>query len=307
MTELGFDGHVAVVTGAGGGLGRAHALLLASRGARVVVNDLGGAPDGTGADVSPADAVVKEIVAAGGEAVANHDSVATPEGGEAIIKTAVDAFGTVDIVINNAGILRDKSFAKIAPADFDILIDVHLRGAFHVSQPAFKIMKEKGFGRFVHTTSGSGLFGNFGQGNYAAAKTGLIGLSNVLAIEGAKYNIHSNVLAPVAKSRLTESLGVGDALAPELVSPLVAYLVSPGCELTHEIFSAGGGRIGRVFLGATQGWFAGAGVQFSPEDVATNIATIMDTDGFVIPKAAGEESRMLMDQLKAAQDGGARS
>src|SRR5258706_6364138 len=178
MAELGFDGHVAVVTGAGGGLGRAHALLLASRGARVVVNDLGGAPDGTGADVSPADAVVKEIIAAGGEAVANHDTVATPEGGESIIKSALDAFGTVDVVINNAGILRDKSFAKIEPADFDILIDVHLRGAFHVSQPAFKIMKEKGFGRFVHTTSGSGLFGNFGQANYAAAKTGLIGLSN---------------------------------------------------------------------------------------------------------------------------------
>ncbi|MEA3019896.1 MAG: hypothetical protein QOI47_1420, partial [Actinomycetota bacterium] len=179
MTELGFDGHVAVVTGAGGGLGRAHALLLASRGARVVVNDLGGAADGTGADDSAADAVVKEIVAAGGEAVANHDSVATAEGGESIIKTAVEAFGTVDIVVNNAGILRDKSLAKLDPADVDIVIDVHLRGAFHVSMPAFNIMKETGFGRFVHTTSTSGLFGNFGQANYAAAKTGLVGLSNV--------------------------------------------------------------------------------------------------------------------------------
>ena len=204
--DIGFDGHVAIVTGAGGGLGRSHALLLASRGARVVVNDLGGNPDGTGADASPANKVVEEIRAAGGEAVANHDSVATPEGGKAIVQTALDAFGTVDIVVNNAGILRDKSFTKTPPEDFDILIDVHLKGAINVSQPAFAVMKEKGFGRFVHTTSGSGLFGNFGQANYASAKTGLLGLSNVIAIEGAKANITSNVIAPIAKSRLTENL-----------------------------------------------------------------------------------------------------
>lgn len=244
------ENRVAIVTGAGGGLGRSHAVAFARRGARVVVNDLGGNADGTGSGSSMADMVVKEIIGAGGEAVANYDSVATPEGGAAIVQTALDAFGTVDIVVNNAGILRDKSFLNIPPADFDILLDVHLRGAFHVSQPAFRVMKEKGFGRFVHTTSASGLFGNFGQANYAAAKTGLVGLSNVLAIEGAKANILSNVIAPIAKSRLTENLGqMGDALRPELVTPLVEYLVSEESTVTHEIFSVGGGRIARVFLG----------------------------------------------------------
>src|SRR5918997_423037 len=195
MGELGFNERVAVITGAGAGLGRSHALLLARRGARVVVNDLGGNPDGTGASESAADVVVKEILEEGGEAVANYDSVATPEGGAAVIQTALDAYGTVDIVINNAGILRDKSFGKLDPADFEAVLDVHLRGTFHVSQPAFRVMKEKGYGRFVHTTSSAGVFGNFGQGNYAAAKCGIVGISNVLAVEGAKNNIHSNVIA----------------------------------------------------------------------------------------------------------------
>jgi NAD(P)-dependent dehydrogenase (short-subunit alcohol dehydrogenase family) len=300
LSDVTFDGRVAIVTGAGGGLGRAHALLLASRGARVVVNDLGGSTDGTGASESPADLVVKEILAAGGEAVANFDSVATSEGGAAIVQTALDAYGTVDIVINNAGILRDKSFAKIEPADFDILIDVHLRGAFHVSQPAFKVMKEKGFGRFVHTTSAAGLFGNFGQGNYAAAKTGLIGLSNVLAIEGAKNNITSNVIAPIAKSRLTESLlgPLADVLQPEQVAPLVAYLVSPDCGITHEIFSVGGGRIARVFLGLTPGWFAGKDVSFTPDDVAAHIDEIRSPDNYIIPGGVSEEMMLLMQQLQ---------
>jgi NAD(P)-dependent dehydrogenase (short-subunit alcohol dehydrogenase family) len=265
-----------------------------------VVNDRGGNADGPGAGATPAELVVKEIAEAGGEAVANYDSVATPEGGEAIIQTALDAFGTVDIVINNAGILRDKSFAKIEPADFDILIDVHLRGAFHVSQPAFKVMKEKGFGRFVHTTSAAGLFGNFGQGNYAAAKTGLVGLSNVLAIEGAKNNITSNVIAPIAKSRLTESLlgPLADVLQPDQVAPLVAYLVSPQCDISHEIFSVGGGRIARVFLGLTPGWFAGKDVQFTPDDVAAHIEEIRSPEGYTIPSAIGDEMMLLMAQLQ---------
>jgi NAD(P)-dependent dehydrogenase (short-subunit alcohol dehydrogenase family) len=301
MSDVTFDGKVAVITGAGGGLGRSHALLLAERGARIVVNDLGGNADGTGAGSSPAELVVKEIVEAGGEAVANFDSVATAEGGEAIIQTALDAFGSVDIVINNAGILRDKSFAKIEPADFDILIDVHLRGAFHVSQPAFKVMKANGFGRFVHTTSAAGLFGNFGQGNYAAAKTGLVGLSNVLAIEGAKNNITSNVIAPIAKSRLTEDLlgPLADALSPELVSPLVAYLASPSCTVSHEIFSVGGGKIARVFLGLTPGWFAGKGNEYTPEDVAANLEQIRDTTGFTIPANLGEETMGLVTTLNS--------
>jgi len=299
MTDVTFDGKVAIVTGAGGGLGRSHALSLAERGARVVVNDLGGNADGTGAGTSMADVVVKEIAEAGGEAVANYDSVATPEGGEAIVQTALDAFGRVDIVINNAGILRDKSFAKIEPADFDILIDVHLRGAFHVSRPAFRAMKENGFGRFVHTTSAAGLFGNFGQGNYAAAKTGLIGLSNVLAIEGAKNNITSNVIAPIAKSRLTEDLlgPLAESLQPELVTPLVVYLVSPSCSITHEIYSVGGGRIARVFLGLTPGWVREKGSDITPEDVAAHIEQIRDTDGFIIPGSVAEETMALMQAI----------
>jgi NAD(P)-dependent dehydrogenase (short-subunit alcohol dehydrogenase family) len=299
MDDVMFDGRVAIVTGAGGGLGRSHALLLAARGARVVVNDLGGNADGTGAGQAMADQVVKEIEAAGGVAVANYDSVATPAGGESIVRTALDTFGTVDIVVNNAGILRDKSFAKVAPADFDLLIDVHLRGAFHVSQPAFKIMKDKGFGRFIHTTSASGLFGNFGQANYAAAKTGLIGLSNVLAIEGAKHGINSNVIAPIAKSRLTDTLGgLGDVLAPEYVSPLVAYLAAPACTITHEIFSVGGGRVARVFIGAAPGWIGPHGDQRpTPEDVAANIDTIRATDGFTTPLSVGEETMLVMTSL----------
>jgi NAD(P)-dependent dehydrogenase (short-subunit alcohol dehydrogenase family) len=299
VTDVTYEGRTAIVTGAGGGLGRSHALALAERGAKLVVNDLGGNPDGTGASESMADKVVKEILEAGGEAVANHDSVATPERGAAIVQTALDAFGAVDIVINNAGILRDKSFAKIEPADFDILVDVHLRGAFHVSQPAFKVMKERGFGRFVHTTSAAGLFGNFGQGNYAAAKTGLIGLSNVLAIEGAKANITSNVIAPIAKSRLTENLlgPLADVLAPELVTPLVAYLVSPQCSITHEIFSVGGGRVARVFIGLGNGWFAGKDATITPEDVAAHIDEIRDTAGHIIPGSVADEMMLLMTNL----------
>ena len=204
MTELGFDGKVAIITGAGGGLGKQHALLLASRGALVVVNDLGGAVDGTGADVGAAQLVVDEINAAGGEAVADANSVATPEGGAAIVQTAIDAFGRVDIVVNNAGILRDKSFDNMNPELLDPVIDVHLRGAFHVTQPAWKHMREQNYGRIVSTSSSSGLFGNFGQANYGAAKMGLVGFTRVLAVEGAKYGIKANAIAPLALTRMTE-------------------------------------------------------------------------------------------------------
>ena len=200
MSEIRFDDRVAIVTGAGGGLGKTYALELARRGAKVVVNDLGGAADGTGAGSSMADEVVKEIEAAGGMAVANYDSVSTPEGGEAIVQTAVDNFGKVDIVINNAGILRDKSFSKLEPKNLEIVLDVHLKGAFFVSQPAFRVMKENNFGRFIFTASGAGIFGNFGQTNYGAAKMGLVGLSSVLAVEGAKNNIKCNVIAPIART-----------------------------------------------------------------------------------------------------------
>src|SRR5262245_64330778 len=233
MSEIRFDGRAAVITGAGGGLGKTYALELARRGASVVVNDLGGSSDGRGGSSSMADATVKEITEAGGKAVANYDSVATPEGGKAIIQTALDNFGKVDIVVNNAGILRDKSFLKLEPQDLQAIIDVHLKGAFFVTQPAFASMKEHGYGRIVMASSGAGIFGNFGQTNYGAAKMGLVGLMNVLAVEGAKNNIKVNTIAPVAKTRLLgELLGpMGDKIQPEYVTPLVTYLVSERCEL----------------------------------------------------------------------------
>ena len=200
MSDIRFDGRVAVITGAGGGLGKTYALDLGRRGAKVVVNDLGGKSDGTGGGHSMADGVVDEIKSAGGEAIANYDSVSTPEGGEGIIRSAVEKFGRVDVVINNAGILRDKTFLKLTPDELGIVLDVHLKGAFYVSQPAFRVMKEKGYGRFVFTSSAAGIFGNFGQTNYGAAKMGLVGLMNVLAVEGAKYNIRCNTIAPTART-----------------------------------------------------------------------------------------------------------
>jgi NAD(P)-dependent dehydrogenase (short-subunit alcohol dehydrogenase family) len=303
MSDIRYDGRVAVITGAGGGLGKTYAVLLASRGASVVVNDLGGAADGTGGGTSMADQTVKEITEAGGKAVANYDSVATPEGGAAIVQAAVDNFGKVDIVINNAGILRDKSFAKLEPKDLEAVIDVHLKGAFFVSQPAFRAMKENNYGRFVFTSSGAGIFGNFGQTNYGAAKMGLVGLSNVLAVEGAKNNIKSNVIAPIAKTRLTQDLlgPMADALDPGLVTPLVAYLVSEQCDLTHEIFDVGGGRYARVFVGLGRGWTTKKGQVPSPEEIAANLDAIRDTEGYTIPDSIAGEMQAVAESLKAQQ------
>jgi NAD(P)-dependent dehydrogenase (short-subunit alcohol dehydrogenase family) len=290
-----FDGRVAIVTGAGGGLGKEYALELGRRGAMVVVNDLGGAVDGSGSSQSAADVVVGQIEEAGGLAVANYDSVATREGGAAIVQSALDSFGSVDIVINNAGILRDKSFGNMTLDEVDAVIDVHLRGAFHVSHPAFKVMKERGYGRFVHTSSASGLFGNFGQANYGAAKAGLVGLSNVLAIEGTKYNIKSNAVAPTARTRMTEELlgPLVEMFDPAQVMPLVVYLCSEQSELTHEIFTVGGGRFGRVFIGTNEGWFAGQGVVPTVEDVAGHIGEIRDISEHVVPGDINEELMIL--------------
>ncbi|HEY8517641.1 MAG TPA: SDR family oxidoreductase [Candidatus Binatia bacterium] len=302
MSEIRFDGRVAVITGAGGGLGKTYALELARRGAKVVVNDLGGKTDGTGASHSMADQVVEEIKKNGGEAVANYDSVSTPEGGEAIIRAAVDAFGTVDIVINNAGVLRDKTFAKLTPEELNIVLDVHLKGAFYVSQPAFRIMKEKGYGRFIFTSSAAGIFGNFGQTNYGAAKMGLVGLMNVLAVEGQKYNIRSNAIAPTARTRMTEELlgPLAPLLDPEAVTPLVVYLASERCQLTHEIFSVGGGRFARIFIGLTPGWVAPAGSKTSAEDIEAHIEEIRNPEGYTIPDSIADELRILAKALKAS-------
>jgi NAD(P)-dependent dehydrogenase (short-subunit alcohol dehydrogenase family) len=300
MSEIRYDGRVAVITGAGGGLGKTYARMLGARGAMVVVNDLGGSADGTGGGTSMADQTVKEIVEAGGKAVANYDSVSTPEGGEGIIKAAIDNFGKVDIVINNAGILRDKTFAKLEPSDLEAVVDVHLKGAFFVSQPAFRAMKDAGYGRFVFTSSGAGIFGNFGQTNYGAAKMGLVGLSNVIALEGAKYNIKSNVIAPIAKTRLTEQLlgAFADALDPNYVTPLVAYLVSEQCEQSHEVYSVGGGRYARVFVAACQGWAAPGRKIPTPEEVQANLGKIRDEAGYFIPGNANEELAVLAKMMR---------
>jgi NAD(P)-dependent dehydrogenase (short-subunit alcohol dehydrogenase family) len=298
MSEIRFDDRVAVITGAGGGLGRTYALEFAKRGAKVVVNDLGGATDGSGGGTSMADKVVKEIESAGGTAVSNYDSVSTPEGGEAIIKTALDNFGQVDIVVNNAGILRDKSFVKLSPEDLEIVIDVHLKGAFYVSQPAFRAMKERNYGRFVHTASSAGIFGNFGQTNYGAAKMGLVGLSNVLAVEGAKNNIKSNVIAPIAKTRLTEELlgPVADRLGPEFVTPLTLYLCSEQNEETHAIYSVGGGRYARIFIGLAPGWTKKGGA-VSVEEISENFAQIHEPGEYTIPRSIGDEMKAVMQSL----------
>jgi NAD(P)-dependent dehydrogenase (short-subunit alcohol dehydrogenase family) len=298
MSDIRFDDRVAVITGAGGGLGKTYALELASRGCKVVVNDLGGARDGSGGGSSMADQVVKEIEEAGGTAVANYDSVATPDGGEAIIQTALENFGQVDIVVNNAGILRDKSFVKLTPEELEIVIDVHLKGAFYVSQPAFRAMKEKSYGRFVHTASAAGIFGNFGQTNYGAAKMGLVGLSNVMAVEGAKANIKSNVIAPIAYTRLTEELmgAMKDKIQPDQVTPLVVFLCSEACDVTHSIYSVGGGRFARIFIGEAPG-YTKKGDTATVEDVAANWDAIHSHEDFIIPANIAEEMGLVMKAL----------
>ena len=297
MSELGYDGKVVIITGAGGGLGRQHALLMASRGALIVINDLGGAVDGSGSDKGAAERVVDEIKALGGEAVADTNSVATPEGGKAIVQTAVDAFGKVDVVVNNAGILRDKAFGNMEPELLDPVIDVHLKGAFNVTRAAWSIMKEQGYGRIVSTSSAAGIFGNFGQTNYGAAKMGLVGFTRVLAVEGAKYNIKANAIAPLALTRMTENLmgGLGEKLDPGLVSPLVAFLAHDECPVSGQTFSVGGGRIAHVFIGETQGYHK-ADLQL--EDVRDNWGTITDQSGYSVPNNLAEETAMFLPFFK---------
>jgi NAD(P)-dependent dehydrogenase (short-subunit alcohol dehydrogenase family)/acyl dehydratase len=282
--EIRFDGRVAIVTGAGSGLGRVYALELAGRGAKVVVNDLGGSRDGSGEGAKgPADKVVEEIKALGAEAVANYDSVATTQGGENIVKTALDAFGTVDILINNAGILRDKSFLKMEPENWRIVLDVHLNGAYHVSRPAFAVMKGKGYGRILMTTSAAGLYGNFGQTNYSAAKMGLVGLMNTLKLEGEKYNIKVNTIAPVAASRLTEDILPPEFLGklkPELVAPMALYLVSEQCPVSGNIYNSGLGCFNRAAVLTGPGLVVGSGREIpTPEQLMAQWAKVADLKG----------------------------
>jgi NAD(P)-dependent dehydrogenase (short-subunit alcohol dehydrogenase family) len=296
MAGIRFDGRVAIVTGAGGGLGREHALLLASRGAQVVVNDLGGATDGTGASAGPAERTAKEIEDLGGVAVADTSSVATVEGGQAIVDTALDAFGRVDVVVNNAGILRDKAFHNLTPELLDPVLDVHLKGAFHVTRPAWARMREAGYGRVLLTASNAGILGNFGQANYGAAKMGLVGLARVLAQEGARYGIKANVLAPIARTRMTEELlgPLAPKLDPRLVAPVAAWLVHEDCPVTGEIYSVGGGRVARFFVGLTEGY---ANPELTLEDVRDNFDLVRDEAGYTVPVGVADEIGLLAQRL----------
>jgi len=243
---------------------------------------------GDGSDKGAAQKVVEEIEALGGEAVANTDSVSTPEGGASVVQTAVDAFGTVDIVINNAGILRDKTFHNMTPELLTAVIDVHLLGAFYVTQPAWLIMREKGYGRVVNTSSNSGILGNFGQSNYGAAKMGLVGFTRVLANEGRKYNIKANAIAPVAKTRMTEELlgAFGDKLEASEVTPTVAYLAHEDCPVTGEIYSVAGGSVSRFFIGLTPGYYKNG---HSVEDVRDNFDLIRNEEGYIVPEGPNDE------------------
>jgi NAD(P)-dependent dehydrogenase (short-subunit alcohol dehydrogenase family) len=301
MPDLRFDGRVVIITGAGGGLGRSHALELARRGAHILVNDPGSAVDGSGSSTFAADRVVEEITALGGTAAPNRDSVATSEGGQAIVQAALDAFGRVDVLVNNAGILRDKAFHQMDAAMIDAVIDVHLKGALFVSQPAFSVMREQGYGRIVNTSSASGLFGNFGQANYGAAKAGLAGLTRILAIEGEGHGIKVNAIAPVASTRMTKDL-LGDLLskvAPESVSPLVAFLAHEQCPVSGHVYSVAGGRIARIVVVETSGVVLSDN---TPEAIRDNLLRIDELDGsdYHQPSSLDDEMAIIAKALAQA-------
>ncbi|MBC7918446.1 MAG: SDR family NAD(P)-dependent oxidoreductase [Rhodoferax sp.] len=291
--NLDFKGRVAIVTGAGGGLGRQHALALAKRGAKVVVNDLGGARDGSGGSLSAAESVVAEIRAAGGEALANGASVTDFEAVQAMVKQAVDTWGRVDILVNNAGILRDKSFAKMELADFRLVVDVHLMGAVHCCKAVWPTMNEQKYGRILMTTSSSGLYGNFGQSNYGAAKLALVGLMQTLSIEGAKNNIRVNSLAPTAATRMTEDLmpeAVLAALKPEAVVPAMLVLVSEHAP-TRTTLCAGAGSVEAAHITLTDGAWVGLGSD-APETLAAQLAKVLDRSGETVPQSGAAQSTL---------------
>lgn len=294
MPDLRFDGRVAVVTGAGRGLGRSYALLLAAQGAKVVVNDSGGGLAGDGTDAAPADEVVREITAAGGEAVAAVDSVATPEGGQAVIDTALDRYGRIDILIHNAGNVRRASLKEMSYNDFEAVVDVHLRGAFHVVRPAFPQMCEARYGRIVLTSSIGGLYGNHEVANYAVAKAGVIGLSNVAAIEGAAHGVKSNVIVPAAVTRMAEGIDISGypPMGPELVAPVAAWLSHESCSVTGEMLIALAGRVAKAVVSETPGVYRPS---WSIAQVGEHIAAIRDASAPVafpvVPDGHGEHIR----------------
>ncbi|MDY7568199.1 SDR family oxidoreductase [Pseudomonas sp. RTC3] len=293
-----FEDKVVIVTGAGGGLGRAHALLFAKHGARVVVNDLGGSAHGEGANASAADRVVAEIREAGGTAVANHDSVTD---GAKIVQNALDAFGRIDVVVNNAGILRDKTFAKMEDPDWDLVYRVHVEGAYKVTHAAWPHMREQNYGRVIFTSSTSGIYGNFGQSNYGMAKLGLYGLTRTLALEGRKNNILVNAIAPTGGTRMTEGLipaGVFELLKPELISPLVVFLGSEQCQESSGLFEVGGGWIGKTRWERSIGAGFDPRTGFSPEDVAASWQNICDFEGAAHPKDTIEALQEMMKNLQ---------
>lgn len=282
MAEIRFDNKVAVVTGAGGGLGKAYALLLAARGAKVVVNDLGGTFDGSGSDATPAQQVVDDIKAADGEAVANYDSVAEWESAQKIINTAVESYGRLDILINNAGILRDKSIIKMEMEDYRKIMSVHLDGTFFCTKAAFAIMKEQAYGRIVSTASAAGLYGNFGQTNYGAAKMGIAGMMNSVAQEGARYNIKANTIVPTAGTRLTFTVMPEDVIGkvkPEFVAPAVAWLCSEECNETARMISAGGGYFSRAAVVEGPGVVFDSTKEITVEMFVEKLDQIMSLEG----------------------------
>jgi NAD(P)-dependent dehydrogenase (short-subunit alcohol dehydrogenase family) len=294
-----FEDQVVIVTGAGRGLGRLYALELARRGASVVVNDVGSTMHGEGTDASVAEAVAEEIARAGGVAVASRDSVASPEGGEAIVRAALDHFGRLDAVVSNAGIFQTVEFEKLAAENWRRMVDVHLNGSFYLSQPAFRVMTAQRYGRFVFIASSAGLFGQPLAGHYAAAKAGIVGLTNVIAVEGAAHGILANSVLPFGHSRMvTETVGGEQvaaqsaflrALDPRLVVPLVVFLASRACELTHHNYSAGAGRYARVFIGIGKGWLADPDSEPTADDIAAHLPEISATEPFSVPSSIVDE------------------
>ena len=292
---LDFADQVVVVTGAGRGLGRLYALELARRGAAVVVNDVGGTMGGDGSDPAVAAQVVAEIEAGGGQAAASHDSVASPEGGRAIVDTALSGFGRLDAVVSNAGIFHTLPFEELSPEDWRRMIDVHLHGGFHLAQPAFTAMRRQGSGRFVFVASSAGLFGQPHSAHYAAAKAGLVGLANVIAIEGAEHGILANTVLPFGTTRMvTETIGDIEseflrAIEPALVVPLVVYLASRACTVTHHNYSACAGRYARAFVGLAEGWLAPSGTAPTAEDIAAHWDAVSATDPYTVPTSIFDE------------------